>query len=646
MSSIVIAGDTSGTITLSAPAVAGSNTITLPAVTSTILTTAHTGSVSFDGDFTVDTDTLHVDSTNNRVGIGKTNPTTALDVVGTVTATAFAGALTGNVTGDVSGNAGTVTNGVYTTDIGSTVQAYDADLTALAGLSSVDGNFIVGSATGWVVESGATARTSLGLGTAATTASTDYATAAQGATADSALQPSDNISELTNNSGYITGNQTITLSGDATGSGTTSITVTVADNSHNHTSANISDATNLNTGSTIVKRDASGNFSAGTITAALSGNATTSSSTTGSSASCTGNAATATTLQTARTINGVSFNGSANITVEPYIENDETTNATRYVIFTDNSTAGYKRLNEDSSLTYNPSTNRLTAGSFAGDGSALTGITAAYSADYVIIAGGGSGGGRNCGGGGGAGGYLSGTTSLVKGAVYSFTVGAGGSGVSGSDNLQGNNGNNTTALGYTASGGGGGGHGVPNQDSGNSGGSGGGGGGGDSAPSTSGGSGTTGQGNSGGTGYAAGSSPGAGGGGGKGGSGGNGSANTGGNGGAGTASSITGSSVTRAGGGGGGANSTAGSGGSGGGGNGAAGNPSGTPTSGTANTGSGGGGLGGFGTSNTSGSGGSGVVILKVLTSDYTGTTTGSPTVTTSGSYTIMQFNSSGSYTA
>jgi hypothetical protein len=41
--------------------------------------------------------------------------------------------------------------------------------------------------------------------------------------------------------------------------------------------------------------------------------ATISSSITGSSASCTGNAATATTLQTARTIGGVSFNGSANI---------------------------------------------------------------------------------------------------------------------------------------------------------------------------------------------------------------------------------------------------------------------------------------------------------------------------------------------
>jgi hypothetical protein len=41
------------------------------------------------------------------------------------------------------------------------------------------------------VASAATARTNLGLGTAATTASTDYATAAQGALADSALQSAD-----------------------------------------------------------------------------------------------------------------------------------------------------------------------------------------------------------------------------------------------------------------------------------------------------------------------------------------------------------------------------------------------------------------------------------------------------------------------
>ena len=57
-------------------------------------------------------------------------------------------------------------------------------------------------------------------------------------------------------------------------------------------------ATNANTASAIVARDASGNFTATTITAALSGNAST-----------------AAALQTARNINGVSFNGTADITV-------------------------------------------------------------------------------------------------------------------------------------------------------------------------------------------------------------------------------------------------------------------------------------------------------------------------------------------
>jgi len=70
-------------------------------------------------------------------------------------------------------------------------------------------------------------------------------------------------------------------------------------------------ATNANTASAIVARDASGNFSAGTISATFSGNVT--GNVTGSSGSCTGNAATATTLATARTINGVSFDGSSNI---------------------------------------------------------------------------------------------------------------------------------------------------------------------------------------------------------------------------------------------------------------------------------------------------------------------------------------------
>ena len=75
-------------------------------------------------------------------------------------------------------------------------------------------------------------------------------------------------------------------------------------------------ATNANTASKLVQRDGSGNFSAGTITANLTGNAS------GSSGSTTGNAATATALETGRTIGmtgdgtwtSASFTGAGNVT--------------------------------------------------------------------------------------------------------------------------------------------------------------------------------------------------------------------------------------------------------------------------------------------------------------------------------------------
>ncbi len=58
---------------------------------------------------------------------------------------------------------------------------------------------------------------------------------------------------------------------------------------------------------------------------------------------------------------------------------------------------------------------------------------------------------------------------------------------------------------------------------------------------------------------------------------------------------------------------------------------------GTANTGGGAG--------SPSATGGSGVVILRMPTASYSGTTTGSPSVSTSGSDTILTFTGSGSYT-
>ena len=50
-------------------------------------------------------------------------------------------------------------------EIGTDVQAYDAQLADIAGLTPTDGNIVIGDGTNFILESGATARTSLGLGT-------------------------------------------------------------------------------------------------------------------------------------------------------------------------------------------------------------------------------------------------------------------------------------------------------------------------------------------------------------------------------------------------------------------------------------------------------------------------------------------------
>ena len=291
---------------------------------------------------------------------------------------------------------------------------------------------------------------------------------------------------------------------------------------------------------------------------------------------------------------------------------------------------------EGVTLTYIDSTQGWLASSGINEGTdALS--PAPYSIDFLVIAGGAGGGS----GGGGAGGYRTSTQTVSIGTAITVTVGDGGAQIT--------NGSNSSISGsglstITSTGGGKGGI-NDTQDTGNGGS--GGGGGATSSINVTGGSGNTpstspSQGNNGGNSINTGPYYPGGGGGGASAVGGNGTGTTGGNGGAGTASSITGSSVTRAGGGGGGAQvgGTAGSGGSGGGG---AGSISVTATAGTANTG-GGGGAGSYQSSGAAG--GKGVVILSMATSNYTGTTTGSPTVTTSGSNTILQFNGTGSYTA
>jgi hypothetical protein len=169
------------------------------------------------------------------------------DAGGTVTSVAASGGTTGmTFTGSPITTSGTLTLGgtlalanggtgsttasdartALGVAIGSDVQAYDAALDDISGLALTDGNFIVANGTNWVAESGATARTSLGLGSAATAQTSDFATAAQGALADSATQPGDNISTLTNDSGYTTNTGTVTSV--ATGTGLTGGPITAS----------------------------------------------------------------------------------------------------------------------------------------------------------------------------------------------------------------------------------------------------------------------------------------------------------------------------------------------------------------------------------------------------------------------------------
>ena len=285
--------------------------------------------------------------------------------------------------------------------------------------------------------------------------------------------------------------------------------------------------------------------------------------------------------------------------------------------------------------------------------------TETYGIDHLVVAGGGGG----SPGGGGAGGYVEGKGQLKVGVTYPIIVGAGGAG----SNTRGANGSNSQGPGRIAIGGGGGarvyGYVNPGFKTGSNGGSGGG--------STGGGVGTLGVGSQGlvskgvyGQGFRGGygadvaGSDGnntGGGGGGAGEVGGDSAANaTGGAGGDGRSSSIDGTPTYRGGGGGGGLyeyfGEAGGIGGLGGGGTRGIVSSQTEATNGTINTGGGGGGrtaeYPGPGISSIGGDGGSGVVILRILTTDYSGTTTGSPAATTDGSYTILTYNSSGSYTA
>lgn len=249
-----------------------------PVTSATALATART--IGMTGDVVWTSATF--DGTGNVTGVATIQPNSV--TLGTDTTGSYvgAGATSGTgLSGSLSGEGGTftVTSNATNANTASTIVARDGS-----------GNFSAGTITG-ALSGNATTATSLASGRTI------------GMTGDVVW-----TSASFDGSGNVTGTATIQANSVALGTDTTGNYVSsIANGSYLTGGGSASenkaytlgvDATSANTASKVVARDSSSNFSAGTVTAAL-----------------TGNASTATALQNARTINGVSFNGTANITV-------------------------------------------------------------------------------------------------------------------------------------------------------------------------------------------------------------------------------------------------------------------------------------------------------------------------------------------
>lgn len=195
------------------------------------------------GNSTFDTSVMLVDAVNNRVGINNTTPDASLAVTGTA-----------NVSGAVRVG-GTLTI-VGATTLSNTVTFGGSAITV--GNSTVN---VVANSTSIVIGTGARANaTALGVGSNVVINAT--ALFIGNATSNAVLTQTTltvaNINGVANQCARGVANGTYLLGGGAL---TANITLSV-------------DATNAATASKVVARDASGNFSANTITAALSGVAT------------------------------------------------------------------------------------------------------------------------------------------------------------------------------------------------------------------------------------------------------------------------------------------------------------------------------------------------------------------------------------
>ena len=221
-------------------------------------------------------------STAGKVSNSATTATNANTASAIVSRDASGNFSAGTITASLSGNATSVTNGVYTTDTGTVTSTMianntivDADINSAAAIAYSKLNLVGNIVNADINSAASISYSKLNLSSSVT--NSDVAT-----NASISYSKLNLVSGITNNDISATGAiaysklnlSTSIVNADIATSAAIADTKLATISTSGKVSNSATTATSANTASAIVARDASGNFTAGTITASLSGNAT------------------------------------------------------------------------------------------------------------------------------------------------------------------------------------------------------------------------------------------------------------------------------------------------------------------------------------------------------------------------------------